>query len=43
MSTHNTKVTLKSISSDINKSDSAVREAVANAIDAHSKNIYIKL
>lgn len=43
MSTHNTKVTLKSICSDINKSDSAVREAVANAIDAHSKNIYIKL
>lgn len=43
MSTHNTKVTLKSISSDINKSDSAIREAVANAIDAHCKNIYIKL
>lgn len=43
MSTHNTKVTLKSISSDINKSDSAIREAVANAIDANSKNIYIKL
>lgn len=43
MRTHNTKVTLKSIGSDINKTDSAIREAVANAIDANSKNVYIKL
>jgi len=38
MATHNTKVTFNTIKSDINKSDSALREAVANAIDANSKN-----
>ncbi len=43
MTTHDTRVTLKTITSDINKSDSAIREAVANAIDANSKNIYIQL
>lgn len=43
MATYDTKVTLKTITSDINKSDSPIREAVANAIDANSKNIYIKL
>ena len=43
MKKYNTRVTLKTITSDINKSDSAIREAVANAIDANSKNIYIQL
>jgi hypothetical protein len=43
MATHNTKVTFNTIKSDINKSDSAIREAVANAIDANSKNIYLKI
>jgi anti-sigma regulatory factor (Ser/Thr protein kinase) len=43
MSTHNTLVTIGSIKSDIKKTDSAIREAVANAIDADGKNIYIQL
>ena len=43
MAKHDTKVTLDTIKSDINKSDSAIREAIANAIDADSKNIYINL
>jgi len=43
MKTFDTKVTLSTIKNDINKSDSAIREAVANAIDAKSKNIYIYL
>ena len=43
MTKHDTRVTLKTITSDINKSDSAIREAVANAIDANSKNIYVKI
>jgi hypothetical protein len=38
MATHNTKVTLNTIKSDIKKSDSAIREAAANAIEANSKN-----
>jgi len=37
-----TKVTLKTILKDT-KSDSAIKEAVANAIDANSKNIYIEV
>jgi len=41
MGTFDTKVTFKTIKNDIKKSDSAIREAVANAIDAKSKNIYI--
>lgn len=41
MGTFDTKVTFKTIKNDIRKSDSAIREAVANAIDAKSKNIYI--
>ena len=41
MAIHNTKVTFKTVKSDTNKSDSAIREAVANAIDANSKNIYL--
>ncbi len=41
MAIHNTKVTFKTIKSDIYKSDSAIREAVANAIDAESKNVYL--
>ena len=41
--TFNTKVTFKSIKNDFNKSDSAIREAVANAIDANAKNIHIYL
>ena len=41
MRTFDTKVTFKTIKNDIRKSDSAIREAVANAIDAKSKNIYI--
>jgi len=41
MSIHETKVTFKTIRNDINNSDSAIREAVANAIDAKSKNIYL--
>lgn len=40
---YDTKVTIKTITSEINKSDSAIREAVANAIDANSKNICIQL
>lgn len=43
MSTHNTLVTIGSIKSDIKKTDSAIREAVANAIDANCKNVYIQL
>lgn len=43
MTEYNTKVTFNGIKSDINKSDSAIREAIANAIDADSKNIYINL
>jgi len=43
MGIYDTKVTLGTIQSDINKSDSAIREAVANAIDANSKNVYINL
>jgi hypothetical protein len=41
MKAFDTKVTFKTIKNDIKKSDSAIREAVANAIDAKSKNIYI--
>ena len=41
MGTFDTKVTFKTIKNDIKKSDSAVREAVANSIDAKSKNVYI--
>lgn len=41
MGTFDTKVTFKTIKNDIRKSDSAIREAIANAIDAKSKNIYI--
>jgi len=43
MAIHNTKVTFKTIKSDIYKSDSAIREAVANAIDAESKNVYLSV
>ncbi len=43
MSGYDTKVTLDTIKSDISKSDSAIREAIANAIDANSNNIYIHL
>lgn len=43
MNTFNTKVTFNTIKNDLNKSDSAIREAIANAIDAKSKNIHIKL
>jgi len=43
VSKHATKVTLKTIKSDISKSDSAIREAIANAIDANSKNIYLNV
>jgi len=43
MGAYDTKVTLGTIKNDINKSDSAIREAVANSIDANSKNIYIYL
>ena len=38
-----TKVTFKTIENGLNKSDSAIREAIANAIDAKSKNIYLDL
>ena len=41
MGIFDTKVTFKTIKHDIRKSDSAIREAVSNAIDAKSKNIYI--
>jgi len=41
MAIHNTKVTFKTIKNDIKNSDSAIREAVANAIDANSKNVYL--
>ena len=41
MAIHNTKVTFKTIKNDIKSSDSAIREAVANAIDANSKNVYL--
>jgi len=41
MRTYNTKVTIATIMNDINKSDSAIREAIANSIDANSKNIYL--
>jgi len=43
MKKFDTKVTLATIKNDMNKSDSAIREAVANAIDAKSKNIYLCL
>ena len=41
MGTFDTKVTFKTIKNDIRKSDSAIREAVANAIKKKKKNIYI--
>lgn len=41
MSTYDTRVTLNTIKNDIKNSDSAIIEAVANAIDAKCKNIYI--
>lgn len=41
MGIFDTKVTFKTIKNDIKKSDSAIREAVANAIDAKSKHVYI--
>lgn len=43
MTTFDTKVTFQSIKNDFKPSDSAIIEAVANAIDAKSKNIYIQL
>lgn len=43
MSSFDTKVTFKTITNDINKSDSAIKEAIANSIDANSKNIYINI
>ena len=39
MKSFDTKVTFQSIKNDIKPSDSAIIEAVANAIDAESKNI----
>jgi DNA topoisomerase VI subunit B len=41
--THSTKVTFDTLKNDIKKSDSAIREAIANSIDANSKNIYLNL
>jgi len=38
-----TKVTFQTIKNGFNKSDSAIREAIANAIDAKSKNVYLYL
>ncbi len=43
MALYNTQVTLNTLTTDIKKSDSAVREAVANAIDANCKNIYLQV
>lgn len=43
MSTYETRVTLKAIKQEVSKSDSAIKEAIANAIDANSKNIYIDI
>ncbi|MBE3023032.1 hypothetical protein CCAL5182_08925, partial [Campylobacter sp. 7477a] len=43
MKSFDTKVTFQSIKNDFKPSDSAIIEAVANAIDAKSKNVYVKL
>lgn len=43
MSSFDTKVTFETITSGINKSDSAIKEAIANSIDAKSQNIYINV
>ncbi|MGB2552218.1 ATP-binding protein [Campylobacter sp. MOP51] len=43
MKRFDTKVTLQSIKNDFKPSDSAIIEAVANAIDANSKNIYVQI